>query len=231
MVIYFFYGVEDGLPIADFETHYWFPEDRKDREGISQAFECRYEECTCKYKNLKNLRSHMKKKHNLFIEKAEPGRPRKSHRIRVQDHKKMNSKIMGDVEKRLRKIHHQQMEVWRQKALSSWSEIEKHAQDREPLPKPLLCSFLDSKKIEILGISEWGVGLINSQLWTSLESNDVFLRKLATSRASKYAHVVKHFSKNHILQERELLKEELLAFHKDQEVFYWYVLFNLYAFE
>ena len=43
----------------------------------------------------------MKNKYKLFIEKTDLGRPRKNHRIRNQDHKKMNKKIMGNVEKRL----------------------------------------------------------------------------------------------------------------------------------
>lgn len=218
------------MPFASFGTHYWFPQSREDREGISQAFECRHGECTSKFKNLKNLRGHMKKKHKLFIEKAELGRPRKNHRVRNQDHKKMNSKIMGDVEKRLRKIHSRQVEVWRQKALASWSKIEENAQNREPIPKPLLCSFIDSKKVEILGISEWGVGLINSKNLNSLETNEVFRRKLATTKASKYATLVTAFSNNQIPHECKMFKEELLAYHEDQEVYYWYVYFELYEF-
>ncbi|KAG0595890.1 hypothetical protein M758_UG207200 [Ceratodon purpureus] len=215
---------EDGLPIANFGDHYWFPQRREDREDISQAFECRHGDCTRKFKNLKNLRGHMKKKHHLFIEKDKPRRPRTNHRHRIQDHKRMNSKIMGNVEKRLRKIHGQQVEVWRKKALASWNDIEETAEDSEPLPKPLLCRFLDSKKQDILGISEWGIGLIDSEKWTTLDTNDVFLRKIATTRASKYASLVKAFSKNHIPHERKVFKEELLAYHKDQEVFYWYNL-------
>ena len=184
------------MPFASFGDHYWFPQSREDQEGISQAFECRHGECTSKFKNLKNFRGHMKKKHQLFIEKADLGRPKKHHRVQNQDHKKMNAKIMGDVEKRLRKIYSRQVEVWRQKALASWSKIEKKAQNREPLAKPLLCSFVDSKKVEILGISEWGVGLINSRNLSSLEDNDVFRQKLATTKTSKYANLVKAFSKN-----------------------------------
>jgi hypothetical protein len=63
--------------------------------------------------------------------------------------------------------------------LASWSKIEKKMQNREPLPKPLLCNFLDSKKVEILGISELRIDLINFQNLSSLETNDVFRRKLA----------------------------------------------------
>ena len=105
----------------------------------------------------------MKKKHNLFIETTEPGRPGTNYRHWIQDHKKMNSKIVGDVEKRLRKIYSQQVEVKRQKAFASWSEIKNNTQDRESLPKLHLCSFLYSKNEEIIGISECRVGLINSQ--------------------------------------------------------------------
>ena len=113
----------------------------KDWEDNFQAFEGRRGECTCKFKNLKNLRGHMKKKHKLFIEKAELRRSSTNYRVRNQDHKKMNSKIMRDVEKRLQKIHSQQVDVWRQKTLASWSDIEENAQNRKPLPKSLLCSF------------------------------------------------------------------------------------------
>jgi hypothetical protein len=99
------------LPFANFGTHYWFSQSREDREGIFQAFEYRHGKCTCKFNNLKNLREHMKKKHKLFIEKTDLGWPRKNHRVRNKDHKKMNSKIMGDVEKRLRKSYNRQVEV------------------------------------------------------------------------------------------------------------------------
>ena len=73
----------------------------------------------------------------------------------------MNSKIIENVEKRLQKIHGQQVKVWRKKALASWNDIEENAKDSDPLPEPLLYSFLDSKKLEILEISEWVVGLID----------------------------------------------------------------------
>jgi len=149
--------VEDDLSLAHLGNDYWFPESRADRKDIPQAFECHHGECSRKFKNLKNFRGHVKKKHGLFIEKAKSGRPKTNHRHRIQDYKKMNSKIMEDVEKRLRKLHSKQVETWRQKAHASWSEIEEIAKDREPLPKPLLCKFLDSKKVEILGILEWGV--------------------------------------------------------------------------
>ena len=45
------------------------------------------------------------------MKKTELGRPITNYRHRIQDHKKMNSKIMEDVEKRLRKIHSQQVKV------------------------------------------------------------------------------------------------------------------------
>ena len=211
----FLYGVEDGLPSASFKTHYWFSQRREDEEDISQAFECRHEECTRKFKNLKNLRGNMKKKHHLFIEKDKRGWPKINHRHRIQDHKRMNSEIMENVKKRFRKIRSQQVEVWRKEALASWNDIEENAEDSEPLPKPLLCSFLDSKKQDIFGISECGVDLIDFEKWTSLETNDVFLRKIATMRASKYASLVKAFSKIRVLHEQKLFKKELLAYHKD----------------
>lgn len=140
-------------------------------------------------------RAH-EEKTSTFHRESGSREAKKHHRVQNQDHKKMNAKIMGDVEKRLRKIYSRQVEVWRQKALASWSKIEKKAQNREPLAKPLLCSFVDSKKVEILGISEWGVGLINSRNLSSLEDNDVFRQKLATTKTSKYANLVKAFSKN-----------------------------------
>jgi len=98
----------------------------------------------------------MKKKHNLFIEKINPRRPRTNHHVWIEDHKKINSKMIKDVRKRLQNIHSKQVEVRRHKVLTSWSEIEKNAQNRESLSKPLLCSFIDSKKVEILRINEWG---------------------------------------------------------------------------
>jgi hypothetical protein len=73
--------------------------------------------------------------------------------------------------------------------------------------------------------------LINSQNLSSLETNDVFRRKLATTRASKYANLVTTFSKNQILHECKVFEEELFASHEDQEIFYWYVHFELYEFE
>jgi hypothetical protein len=51
-----------------------------------------------------------------------------------------------------------------------------------------------------------------------LEINDVFPRKIVTTRASKYANLVKAFFNNHISYERKLFKEELFAYHKDQKV-------------
>ena len=116
------------MPFASFGTHYWFPQSREDREGIFQAFECHHKECTCKFKNLKNICGHMKKKHKLFIEKADLERPRKNHRVRNQDRKKMNSKITGNVDKWLRNIFSRQVDVCRQKILASWSKIEENAQ-------------------------------------------------------------------------------------------------------
>ena len=110
-------------------------------------------------------------------------------------------------EKRLRKIYSRQVEVWRQKALASWSKIEEKMQNREPLPKPLLCSFLDLKKVEILGISEWEMGLINARNLSSLKTNDVFCRKLATTRTSKYANLVKAFSNNQIPHECKIFRD------------------------
>jgi hypothetical protein len=50
-------------------------------------------------------------------------------------------------------------------------------------------------------------------------------------RASKNANLVKTFLHNHIPHERKLFKEELFAYHEDQEVFYWYESFKLYEFE
>jgi hypothetical protein len=93
------------LPLASFGTHYCFPQRQEDWEDISQVFECRHGKCIRKFKNLKYLCGHMKKKHNLFIDKVNAGRPRTNHRVRSEDHKKMNSKIMEDAEIRLRKIH------------------------------------------------------------------------------------------------------------------------------
>ena len=119
ILFYFLYGVEDGVPLASFGTHYWFPQSWEDWKGICQAFEYRHGECTCKFKNLKNLCEHMKNKHNFFIEKTDLGRPKTNHRVQNQDHKKMNSKIMGDVKRRLRKFLSRQEEVWRQKTLTS----------------------------------------------------------------------------------------------------------------
>ncbi len=66
----------------------------------------------------------------------------------------MNSKITGNVDKWLRNIFSRQVDVCRQKILASWSKIEENAQNREPLPKPLLSNFLQLKKVEILGTSE-----------------------------------------------------------------------------
>ena len=75
------------------------------------------------------------------------------------------------------------------------------------------------------------MGLINAQNLSLLEINDVFRRKLATMRTSKYTNLVKTFSKNEISHECKIFKDELLAYHEDQEVFYWYVHFELYEFE
>jgi hypothetical protein len=97
IVFYFLYDVGDGLPIASFGAHHWFPQMRKDWKDNYQTFECRHGECTYKFKNSKNLRGHMKKKHNLFIELTDPGKPETIYCVRIQDRKKMNSKIMGDV--------------------------------------------------------------------------------------------------------------------------------------
>ena len=84
-----------------FGPHNWFPQRREDRKDFFQAFECRHGECTCKFKILKNIRGHINKKHNFFIEKADLDKPKTNYRVRNQDHKKMNSKIVGDVEKQL----------------------------------------------------------------------------------------------------------------------------------
>ena len=54
------------MPFTSFGTHYWFPQNPEDREGISQVFECRHGECTCKFKNLMTLRAHMKKHKHFF---------------------------------------------------------------------------------------------------------------------------------------------------------------------
>ena len=89
--------------------------------------------------------------------------------------------------------------------MALWSDIEENAQNRESLPK-FFCSFLDSKKVEIFGISEWGVNLINSQKLSSFETNDIFGKKIATTRASKYANLVKAFSKNQIPHECKIFK-------------------------
>ena len=75
------------------------------------------------------------------------------------------------------------------------------------------------------------VDFINSKNLSSLETNDVFRQKLATTRASKYANLVKAFSKNQIPHKCKIFKEELPAYYEDQEMFYWYIHFELYEFE
>jgi hypothetical protein len=123
-----------------------------------------------------------------------------------------------DVEKRLRKIHRRQVDVWMQKTLALWSEIEEKTQNRESLSKFLINFLL--KESKIFRISEWGVGLINIQKLNSLETNDVFFCKIATIRASKYENLLKAFSNDHIPHERNLFKEELLLYHKYEKKFY-----------
>ena len=61
-----------------------------------------------------------------------------------------------------------------------------------------MACFLDSKMVEILGIIDWGVGLINSKMWTLLEKNEIFLGKIAKIISNKYSDVVKAFSKTMI---------------------------------
>ena len=48
--------------------------------------------------------------------------------------------------------------------------------------------------------------------------------------ASKYANLVKIFLNNYIPHEHKLFKKELLVYHEDQKIFYWYVYFKLYEF-
>ena len=73
------------------------------------------------------------------------------------------------------------------------------------------------------------VDFINSKNLSSLETNDVFRQKLATTRASKYANLVKAFSKNQIPHKYKMFKEELSAYHED--MFIWYIHFELHEFE
>lgn len=44
--------------------------------------------------------------------------------------------------------------------------LKKNAQDRRSFPKPLNCSFLNSKKVYIFRISELEVDFINSKKWS-----------------------------------------------------------------
>lgn len=166
----------------------------------------------------------MKKKHARFVKKAKAGRPRTNHVFRFQEHNEMNAMIMGNVEKQLQKIHSEKIETWKQKAFDSWSQIEEIAKDSQPLLKLVLACFLDSKKEEILGIIDWGVGLIDSKKWTLLKKNEIFLSKIAKTKSNKYSDVIKAFSEDSNLDFQKRLKEELLAYHKDQEVFHWYKL-------
>ena len=112
------YGAEDVLPLTSFGTHYCFSQRWEDQKDISQAFECPHGECTRKFKNLKNLCGYMKKKHNFFYRKNKIKEANNKSSPLDSTSQKMNSKIVGDVEKRLRKIYSQQVQAWRQMTLA-----------------------------------------------------------------------------------------------------------------
>ena len=76
--------------------------------------------------------------------------------------------------------------------------------------------FIYSKNDEIFWISEYGVGLINFQKLKSSETNNNFCRKIITTQISKYANLVKAFSRNQIPHECNLWNEELFAYHEHQ---------------
>lgn len=124
----------------------------EDREDVFQAFECRHGECTRKSNNLKNLHEHMKKKHNLFIEKTDPKRLKTNYCVWFQNHKKINSKTIGDVKNRLRKFYNIQMKIWWYKALVSWNEIEKMHKIVKHHLNLFFILFFYSKKIDIFKI-------------------------------------------------------------------------------
>ena len=47
-----------------------------------------------------------------------------------------------------------------------------------------------------------------------------FFRKIAKTKSNKYLDVIKAFSKDPDVDFQKRFKEELLAYHKDQEVFH-----------
>jgi hypothetical protein len=121
----------------------------------------------------------------------------------------------------MRKIHNARVEAWRKKAEASWKQILESAEGRQPLKKPLLDSFVDAKKFELLGIKDWGVGQIDHSKWTSLDTNEWLLKKVATCKDCKFGDVVSAFSRNYDPQLRNQVKADLVAYHEDQEVFHW----------
>ena len=75
-----------------------------------------------------------------------------------------------------------------------------------------------------LGIKDWGVGQIDHSKWTSLDTNEWLLKKVATCKDHKFGDVVSAFSRNYDPQLRNQVKADLVAYHEDQEVFHWWVM-------
>ena len=204
--------------------HYSAPASKADCIGIAQPFHCRHGGCDRRFKRRNLLRNHIAREHGLFVAWGDSGRPPRIKGFqRQQNHDKMNAKVMGDVDKRMRKIHGVQTGFWVQKAAMAWGRIEASATGRQPLKKPLLASFIQRQKSEVLGIVDWGVGQVDMRKWAMLDSNDIILKKATTSKDNKFVDVCKAFSEIGTPQERQVLKDDLLAYHLDQEVFHWLV--------
>jgi hypothetical protein len=155
IIFYFLYGVEDGLPFvtSKFPQVIGFPKCGMIGKTFLKPLNVAMESVPANLR-IRTISVDTWRRNKFFNRKSEL----KEAKNKLSRSNSKSQKEKFEVHRRCggtaTKIHSKQVEVWKHKTLASWSEIETNVQNREPL-KPLLCCFLDSKKVEILGIHEW----------------------------------------------------------------------------
>jgi hypothetical protein len=122
--------------------------------------------------------------YGFFVPWPRAGRPStREGGPRVQNHDKLNVRVLISTTKRAYKEFIQAEARWRRGAEKEWLVIEDQVH-LHPVPEhcPLLCRVVSPYLQELLGISAWGIGFISSKKLVDFETHDLLLDELRKNK-------------------------------------------------
>jgi hypothetical protein len=84
-----------------------------------------------------------------------------------------------------------------------------------------LARLIDGKTLDLLGIVKWEVDSIDPKKSMWFDKNEWLLAKVAKTRFGEFENVCKSFFRNNDTNLQMKMKDDKVAYHKDQQIFYW----------